>query len=98
MVGQLLRRHHTVDGPFPTDETRVFAREDVAAFGKVRRYGDFVTRYIVRLRDGAELFVTADKQDASDRKWIRALARKVERPAHPVSRDAPIRITWLEGL
>jgi K+/H+ antiporter YhaU regulatory subunit KhtT len=97
MTGTRLTRHPKVDGPFPSDDRtpRVFDGDEIAAFGKVQRYNDSVTRYIVRLRDGSECFVNATEQTTEDCAFLRKLARTI-RSSQSTSRDAPIVITWLE--
>lgn len=73
MIGLVAVR--TPDGvPWPGGDTQTFDRDDVVAFGKVRVWGDFCTRYLVRLSDGTEVFVNASEQ-GDDERWLRREAR-----------------------
>ena len=73
MIGVLAMR--TPDGcPWAGGPARTFVRDEVVAFGKVRAWADFCTRYIVRLKDGAEVFVNASEQ-GDDERWLRREAR-----------------------
>lgn len=60
--------------PFGGGAPRTFQRTDVAAFGKVRVWADFVVRYVVRLQDGTEVMVNASDQ-ADDERWLRQQSR-----------------------
>lgn len=100
MKGTVATRSPSVDGPFPaTGEgggsiTRTFTWNEVMAFGKLHRYGDFVARYMVRLADGTELFVNAGEQDDADRRALRALAKRLGWPGR-TTREAPVAHKWL---
>lgn len=73
MIGKLVTR--TPQGcPYGGGDRVEFAQADVVAFGKVRIYGDFVVRYIVRLADGREAYVNASEQ-GDDERWLRRCAR-----------------------
>jgi hypothetical protein len=63
--------------PWPGGPEREFAREEVVAFGKLTSWGDFVTRYWVRLAGGTELHVNASKESKDNERWLRRLAKKV---------------------
>lgn len=79
-------------GPYAGGEQRSFERADVTAFGKLRRYGSFLTYYLVRLRDGVELFVVGTEQPADDCKWMRRIARGVPTPIG--AREVGFAIQW----
>lgn len=95
MKGTVASRTTGVEGPWPGGGSRSFERSEVVAFGKIRRYGDFLTRYMVRLADGAEIFVKACDQPREDERWLRQLARGAEGPEYP-NRDVPVVLTWKE--
>lgn len=83
--------------PWAGGPRRTFERADVVAIGKLRRYNDFVTRYVVRLRDGAEVQVTGTEQSEDDRKWLTKLAGLVKYEQHHLpKRDAQWTIAWYE--
>lgn len=71
---------------------RVFERGDVVAIGKLRRYGDFVTRFVVRLSAGVEVQVTGSEQPDGDRKWLTKLGGNV--PCELPTREVPWTLTW----
>lgn len=64
---------HPWGGPWAGGTAEAFEQSAVRAFGKLSRWGDGRVYYMVCLVDGAELFVDASKQEASDEKWIRRL-------------------------
>jgi len=79
-------------GPWAGGGTERFEQSDVRAIGKLRRWGDARIHYLVRLSDGAELFVNASKQDAADEKWLRKIASEVDAPSP--TRDCGWSIAW----
>lgn len=79
--------------PYPGALKRNFLSTEVVALGKLAFYGDAVTRYLVRLQDGTELFVKACDQEQDAEKWLRKLARKVECPI--TRRETPVVLTWM---
>lgn len=79
---------------WPGGARRTFDRADVVAFGRHVNYGSFVTRYQVRLSDGAELMLIVSEQDKSDGAWLRSLARRTPRPR--TSREVPQADAWIE--
>lgn len=91
---------------WPGGAVRVFDVDQVRALGKQDLYGSFVTRYVVRLADGAEVFVKLDEQSADEQGWIRRLSRRelATRRAARLSgsaggyptRDCPEVIHWIE--
>lgn len=91
---------------WPGGVTRVFDLDQVSALGKQELYGSFVTRFVVRLIDGAEVFVTLGEQSADEQAWIRRLSRRelATRRAATLAgsaggyptRDCPEVIHWIE--
>lgn len=80
--------------PWAGGKHRSFERTEVVAFGKTSRYNDFITRYLVRLADGTELFVKANEQTDEDMKWLRKLAKGFS--AGLPDRDAGWTLAWKE--
>lgn len=80
--------------PWPGGVRRSFGRGHVVALGKLRRHGDSVARFVVRLTDGAEVLVIGPEQPAEDRDWLGDLGAVV--PLAMTSRDAPWTLAWLE--
>lgn len=80
------------DYPWPGGPVRTFERADVVAIGKLRRWGDAVTRFVVRLADGAEFLVTGTDQSEDDRRWLAREGKAV--PYRGTSRDNPWSIGW----
>ena len=69
---------------------------DVVAIGKLARYGDSVTRYLVRLADGTEMFVKASHHSQSTEAWLRNAARAVKHPGVRLTRDEGWRLIWAD--
>lgn len=69
-----------------------FERADVCSFGKLKRWGDARVHYLVRLVDGAELFVNASEQSDIDMMWLRKLGSEVGTPTP--TRDCGCAIMW----
>lgn len=82
--------------PWPGGVAREFLQADVAALGKLHCWGSSCVQFVVRLIDGAELFVRADKQSKEDEKFLRKLARKVPRLGSYVGREEGWRTLWIE--
>lgn len=91
---------------WPGGVPRVFDLAQVRALGKQSLYGSFVTRYVARLLDDAEVFVTCSEQSAAEQAWIRRLSRREisqrraarragSAGAYP-TRDCPEVIHWIE--
>jgi hypothetical protein len=57
-------------GPWAGGAERVFDRVAITAIGKLRRGGDNCIHLVVRLADGAEIFVNASNQSAEDGRWL----------------------------
>ena len=75
-------------------DSEAFEQRDVRAFGKLSRWGDARVHYLVRLVDGAELFVNANKQGPSDEKWLRKLGAILDTPRP--TRDCGWAVAWKE--
>jgi hypothetical protein len=86
---------HPWGGPWAGGASEAFEQSDVRAFGKLSRWGDARIHYLVRLVDGAELFVLASKQPPADEKWLQRLGTMVETPQQ-VTRDCGWAIVWQE--
>ena len=80
--------------PWPGGEQVTFTQVDVAALGKLHCWGSACVQFIVRLADGREVFVRADKQTKEDERFLRKLARKVPRGGF-ASREAGWRTDWM---
>jgi len=78
--------------PWPGGARRTFSRGQVVALGKLRRRGDSVCRFVVRLTDGAEVLVIGTDQPEPDRAWLGALGDLV--PLALTSRQVPWTIAW----
>lgn len=63
--------------PLPGDEAVEFTREDVLQLGKLYCWGSSCVQFIVRLRDGREVFARADRQDREEERFLRRLARSI---------------------
>lgn len=91
---------------WPGGAARIFDLAQVRALGKQSLYGSFVARYVVRLTDGAEVFVKLSEQSDAEQAWIRRLSRRelttrrAARLAGSVggyaTRDCPEVIHWIE--
>jgi hypothetical protein len=80
--------------PWPGGPRREFSRGHVVALGKLRRHGDSVARFVVKLTDGAEVQVIGTEQSAQDRTWLDAFGKLV--PLDLTSRDAPWTLAWVD--
>jgi len=69
--------------PWPGGDPVSFTQADVIALGKLRCYGSSCIQFIVKLADGRDVFVRADKQSKADEKFLRKLARKVQLVGYP---------------
>ena len=83
--------------PWAGGGRRCFDRASIQAFGKLIRYNDFVTRYLVRLADGTELFVKGPEQSEDDQKWLRKLGKQLSVTMSPATaRDVGFAVAWKE--
>lgn len=80
---------HAAWGPWAGGAERVFEHTEVTAIGKLRRAGDNRVHLVVRLTDGAEVFVNASKQSAADGRWLYKAGQGLQ-PGH----DA---VSWKTG-
>jgi hypothetical protein len=85
--------HDRRSGTYASTERREFTRVEVALVGKLRRYGDSVVRFLVRLYDGEELFVVGTEQPDDDRKWIYRVGRQI--PFARTTREVPDTLAWV---
>lgn len=63
--------------PWPGDTEIEFSQADVAQLGKLYCWADACVQFIVRLRDGREVFVRANKQAKDDERFLRRLAKPI---------------------
>lgn len=63
--------------PWPGGLDVAFSQDDVVQLGKLYCWGSACVQFIVRLRDGREAFVRADKQAKEDERFLRRLARPI---------------------
>lgn len=82
--------------PWPGGDTVEFAQSQVIQLGKLYCWGSACVQFIVRLRDGREVFVRADKQPREDERFLRRLARPI-RGCAP-GRSEGFRTVWGEPL
>ena len=82
--------------PWPGGAEVTFVQADVAQLGKLYCWGSSCVQFIVRLRDGREVFVRADKQDNVDERFLRKLAKPIRGWAP--GRHEGFRTVWGERL
>ena len=63
--------------PYPGGDAVAFAQGDVVQIGKLYCWGSAAISFIVRLRDGREVFVRADKQSKDDERFLRRIAKPI---------------------
>ena len=63
--------------PWPGGAEITFEQADVIQLGKLHCWGSACVQFIVRLRDGREVFVRADKQSKEDERFLRRLAKPI---------------------
>jgi hypothetical protein len=80
--------------PWPGGPRRTFSRGQVVALGKLRRYGDNVARFVVRLTDGAKVQIIGTEQSTQERLWLDALGSRV--PIELTSRQTPWTLAWID--
>lgn len=81
--------------PLPGYEEVEFQQADVAALGKLTCWGSACVNFIVRLVDGRELFVRADRQAKEDERFLRKIAKRVPKVGS-ASRSEGWRTSWVE--
>lgn len=82
--------------PWPGGTKVEFAQADVAQLGKLYCWGSACVQFVVRLRDGREVFVRADKQSKEDERFLRRLAKPIRGWAP--SRTEGFRTVWGDEL
>ncbi len=82
--------------PWPGGEAITFEQADVAQLGKLYCWGSAAVSFIVRLHDGREVFVRADKQPKDDERFLRKLAKPIRGWAP--SRSEGFRTVWGKEL
>jgi hypothetical protein len=82
--------------PWPGGEEIEFQQADVTALGKLTCWGSSCVQFVVRLTDGHEVFVRADRQSKEDERFLRKIAKRVPRAGTVVSRSAGWRMSWAE--
>lgn len=82
--------------PLPGDVEIAFEQADVIQLGKLYCWGSAAVSFVVRLRDGREVFVRADKQDKDDERFLRRLAKPIRGWAP--GRAEGFRTVWGERL
>jgi hypothetical protein len=63
--------------PLPSLVEVEFDQADVVQLGKLYCWGSAGCQFIVRLRDGREVFVNASKQRKDDERFLRRLAKPI---------------------
>ena len=72
---------------------------DIIAIGKVKFYGDFVTRLMVKTKDNIDVGVNMSSQpDMISKKWMEKQSRlMVKRHIYPSpNRDAGVDMVWMK--
>lgn len=78
--------------PWPGGTEIEFTQTDILQLGKLYCWGSACVQFIVRLRDGREVFVRADKQAKDDERFLRKLAKPIRGWAP--SRAEGFRTVW----
>jgi len=82
--------------PWPGGGEVEFVQADVVQLGKLYCWGSACVQFIVRLRDGREVFVRADKQIKADERFLRKIAKPIRSWAP--SRTEGFRTVWGQEL
>ena len=82
--------------PLPGGVEVEFDQADVVQLGKLYCWGSAAVSFIVRLRDGREVFVRADKQSKDDERFLRKIAKPIRGWAP--DRSEGFRTVWSEEL
>ena len=64
--------------PLPGYVETEFEQVDVVQLGKLYCWGSAGCQFIVKLRDGREMFVNASKQCKDDERFLRRLAKPIQ--------------------
>lgn len=78
--------------PWPGGEEVLFKQSDVSQFGKLYCWGSSCVQFLVRLRNGQEVFVRGDKQGKNDERFLRRLAKPIRGWAP--GRTEGFRVVW----
>lgn len=78
--------------PLPIGAEVSFNAADVLQLGKLYCWGSSCVQFIVRLRNGHEVFVRADKQAKDDERFLRRLAKPLR--GGGVGRSEGFRTVW----
>jgi hypothetical protein len=79
--------------PWPGGEEVMFEQPDVRQLGKLYCWGSSCVQFIVKLCDGREVFVRADKQAKNDERFLRRLAKPIRSGGAP-GRAEGFRVVW----
>lgn len=82
--------------PLPGVAEVTFEQADIVQLGKLYCWGSAAVSFIVRLRDGREVFVRADKQSKEDESFLRHIAKPIRGWAPSHTED--FRTVWGEEL
>jgi hypothetical protein len=83
--------------PWPGGEEVEFQQADVSALGKLTCWGSSCVQFLVRLTDGRELFVRADRQAKEDERFLRKIAKHVPKAVSYVTQSEGWRTSWAEA-
>jgi hypothetical protein len=78
--------------PWPGGSEIEFSADDVVQLGKLYCWGSACVQFIVRLRDGREVFVRADRQSTWDERFLRRIAKPIRGSAP--GRSEGFRTVW----
>ena len=96
MMHGLLKMLSNTGCPWPGGAEVVFEQSDVLQLGKLKCWGGACAQFIVRLRDGREVFVRADKQSKDAERFLRKIAKPIRGWAP--GRSEGFRTVWGEPL
>lgn len=82
--------------PWPGGGEVTFEQSDVAQLGKLYCWGSACVQFIVKLRDGREVFVRADKQRKDDERFLRKIAKPIR--GWGPDRSEGFRVLWGQEL
>ncbi len=82
--------------PWPGGVEVEFAQTDVLQLGKLYCWGSSCVQFIVKLRDGRDVFVRADKQSKEDERFLRKIAKPIRGWAPGCAEG--FRTVWSERL
>ncbi|HSX23036.1 MAG TPA: hypothetical protein VLE97_09705 [Gaiellaceae bacterium] len=82
--------------PWPGGGEVSFTQADILQLGKLYCWGSSCVQFVVRLRDGREVFVRADRQAKDDERFLRRLAKPIRGWAP--GRAEGFRTVWGEQL